>query len=323
MNERIRWLEAQTTSRTAVYFPFTQGGLCSQLAKSLIPPLQIFEQPIGSLTLRVAQPNDAPYLEPLLRAYGEAPENYGDLEYFNEEKLPIVITNIANCLQHRYFITFLLFDGIRPIAFFQIDPYDIPTIQALFQQKLLPFWNRFFHEPLQPDRLLSLPNEKRISTLRNALYRKNLADYRQMYNACYRADSFLQFLIGSLQTANLLQQSVPDGHYIGNISYCLLPAYRRRGLMSQVLRATEAIVRRTRIIFLFSDRIAEKNAASVALLQRNGFYLGGSFIAFYGATYKTSRHPNGNFTEPCICCYKTLIAESFDPADESKETVFA
>ncbi len=306
MNERIRWFEAQATSSEEVYFPFTQAGLCSQLSTELIPPLKTFEKTIGGFILRIAQPTDAPYLEPLLRSYGEALENYGDLEFFNEEKLPVVITNISNCLQHRYFITFLLFDGTIPIAFFQIDPYDMLRVKTLCSEKLLPFWDQFFREPLQRRKLLSLSSNERLEFLRTRLQRDALEDYCRTYGIHGSVDNFLRFLIGSLQTVQTLQQTVPDGSYIGNISYNLLPRYRRKGLMTQILRTAENVALRANIVFLFSDRIADGNKSSVNLLRRDGFKLGGSFTATYGEVYKTRRHPNGNFSEPCVCYYKTL-----------------
>ena len=306
MNERIRWFEAHTTSSADIYFPFTQAGLCSQLSPDLIPPLKTFEYTIDDFTLRIAQPNDAPYLEPLLRSYGEALENYNDLEFFNEEKLPVVITNVSNCLQHRYFITFLLFDGTVPIAFFQIDPYDMPKVQALCSEKLLPFWGQFFREPLQRRKLLSLSSNERLEFLRTRLQRDALEDYCRTYGIHGSVDNFLRFLVGSLQTVQFLQQSVPDGSYIGNVSYNLLPRYRRKGLMTQILRTAENVALRANIVFLFSDRIADGNKSSVNLLQRDGFKLGGSFTTTYGDIYKTRRHPNGTFSEPCVCYYKKL-----------------
>ncbi|MBR1843649.1 MAG: GNAT family N-acetyltransferase [Opitutales bacterium] len=310
MNERIRWFEAQATSSEEVYFPFTQAGLCSQLSPELIPPLKTFEKTIGDFTLRIAQSIDASYLEPLLRSYGEASENYGDLEFFNEEKLPVVITNISNCLQHRYFITFLLFDDTIPIAFFQIDPYDMPRVQALCSENLLPFWEKFFREPLRPAELLSLPYDERLEFLRTRLQRDALEDYCRTYGIHSSVDNFLRFLVGSLQTVQFLQQTVPEGFYIGNISYNLLQQYRRKGLMAQILRAAESVARQANIVFLFSDRIADGNKPSIHLLQHDGFKLCGSFIATYGEVYKTRRHPNGNFSEPCVCYYKMLSSEN-------------
>ena len=310
MNERIRWFEAQTISPKDVYFPFTQVGLCSQLSPELIPPLKTFEQTVDGFTLRVAQSHDAPYLEPLLRSYGEASENYDDLEFFNEGKLPVVITNISNCLQHRYFITFLLFDGTIPIAFFQIDPYDTPRVQALCSGKLLPFWEQFFREPLRPAELLSLPYDEQVTRLHASLNQDTLEDYCRTYNIRYSTEHFFHFLIGSLQTVRFLQQSVPEGFYIGNVSYNLLPRYRRKGLMARMLRAAESVARQANIVFLFSDRIADGNKPSINLLQRDGFTPGGSFIASYGEVYKTRRHPNGNFSESCVCYYKMLSSEN-------------
>ena len=309
MNERIRWFETQTTSHAEVYFPFTQVGLCSQLSPELIPPLKTFEQTVDGFTLRVAQSHDAPYLEPLLRSYGEASENYDDLEFFNEEKLPVVITNISNCLQHRYFITFLLFDGTIPIAFFQIDPYDMPRVETLCSEKLLPFWDQFFREPLRTAELLSLPTDEQVTRLHASLNQDTLEDYCRTYNIRYSTEHFFHFLISSLKTVRFLQQSVPEGFYIGNVSYNLLPQYRRKGLMAQILRAAESVARQANIVFLFSDRIADGNKPSIHLLQHDGFKLGGSFVASYGEVYKTRRHPNGNFSEPCVCYYKKLTAE--------------
>ena len=316
MNERIRWFEAQTISPKDVYFPFTQVGLCSQLSPELIVPLKTFEQTIDGFTLRIAQPKDAPYLEPLLRSYGEASKNYDNLEFFNEEKLPVVITNISNCLQHRYFITFLLFDGMVPIAFFQIDPYDMPRVQALCSEKLLPFWEQFFREPLRPAELLSLPTDEQVAKLHASLNQDALQNYCRTYGIHGSEDNFLRFLIGSLKIVQFLQQSVPNGSYIGNISYNLLPQYRGKGLMARMLRAAESVARQANIVFLFSDRIADGNKPSIHLLERDGFKLGGSFTASYGEVYKTRRHPNGNFSEPCVCYYKELSSGNV-PTDAS------
>lgn len=306
MNERIRWFEAQTTSSAEMYFPFTQVGLCSQLSPELIAPLKTLEETVDGFTLRVAKSHDAPYLEPLLRSYGEASENYDDLEFFNEEKLPVVITNISNCMQHRYFITFLLFDGTTLIAFFQIDPYDMPKVQTLCSGKLFPFWETFFREPLQTAELLSLPTNEQVAKLHASLNQDALQDYCRTYGIRCSPEHFFHFLISSLKTVRFLQQSVPDGSYIGNISYNLLSPYRGKGLMARMLRAAESIARQANIMFLFSDRIADGNKPSIHLLQRDGFKLGGSFVATYGEVYKTRCHPNGNFSEPCVCYYKEL-----------------
>lgn len=309
MNEKIRWFEAQTISNAEVYFPFTQVGLCSQLPSDVTPPLRTFEQTIDTLTLRIAQPTDASRLEPLLRSYGEDPSNYDDLEFFNEEKLPIVIRNVSDCLQHRYFITFLLFDGMVPIGFFQIDPYDIPKVQALCSEKLYPFWKPFFQKPFQPDELLKLSADEQLTKLHASLNQDALEDYCRTYAVHCEPDNFFRFLIGSLKTVQMLQQSVPKGYYIGNLSYNLLPNYRHRGLMARVLQAAEAVALQIKIKLLFSDRIAEGNKPSVGLLERGGFSRGGSFIGFYGSAYKTRRHPNGNFSEPCVCFYKKLSSD--------------
>lgn len=325
MNERIRWFEAQTTSHAEVYFPFTQVGLCSQLSPELIATLKTFEETVDGFTLRIAQPTDAPYLEPLLRSYGEASENYDDLEFFNEEKLPVVITNISNCMQHRYFITFLLFDGTTPIAFFQIDPYDMLRVKTLCSEKLLPFWDQFFREPLQRRKLLSLPHDEQFARLHASLNQDTLEDYCRTYNIRYSTEHFFHFLIGSLKTVHSLQHSVPDGSYIGNISYNLLSPYRGKGLMARMLRAAENVARQANIVFLFSDRIADGNKPSVRLLQRDGFNPGGSFVASYGDIYKTRRHPNGTFSEPCVCYYKKLTSgdNSTDTSVQQRtDTVF-
>ena len=131
-----------------------------------------------------------------------------------------------------------------------------------------------------------------------------------MYNIHDSEGNFLRFAIGSLQTVQFLQQTVPEGFYIGNVSYNLLPQYRRKGLMAQILRAAESVARQANIVFLFSDRIADGNKPSIHLLQHDGFKLGGSFVASYGEVYKTRRHPNGNFSEPCVCYYKMLSSEN-------------
>jgi GNAT superfamily N-acetyltransferase len=157
---------------------------------------------------------------------------------------------------------------------------------------------------------LLLPSHERFEFLRTLLQRNALEDYCRTYNIHGSEGNFLRFAIGSLQTVQFLQQTVPEGFYIGNISYNLLPQYRRKGLMAQILRAAESVARQANIVFLFSDRIAVGNKPSIHLLQRDGFTPGGSFIASYGEVYKTRRHPNGNFSEPCVCYYKMLSSEN-------------
>ncbi|MBP5191271.1 MAG: GNAT family N-acetyltransferase [Opitutales bacterium] len=307
MDERIRCFTAETAvEEAAVYFPFTQGGLCAQLPNAAIDFLKKFEHPIQHFLLRVARPEDDPKLAALLRAYGTNPQNYADLEQFHEENLPTIIHNLATCLQHRYFITLLLFEHLHPIAFFQVDPYDLSTVVQRFQKKWFPFWSQFFQKSLQWEALCALSFKDRqqwFSSVFSPLIWENFCRSCEM-DASWR--KWLAFLNGSIQTTIDLQKQWETGYWIGNLSYHLLPKYQGKGWMSQTLQAIEPMLAALGCSLLFSDRVAKGNQASIRFLQRNHFIQGGNFLSYYGPLYRTRRHPMGNFSETCACFYKKL-----------------
>lgn len=307
MDERIRCFTAETTvEEAAIYFPFTQGGLCAQLPMAVVDAFKSFAYPIQNFIVRVARPEDESKLLPLLRAYGTHPKNYADLEQFHEEHLPTITHNVATCLQHRYFITLLLLENLRPIAFFQVDPYDLSIITQRFQQKWFPFWSQFFQKSLQWESLCALPFEDRRYWFSSVFSPLAWANFCQSYGINASADLWLTFLNGAIQTAIDLQKQWKSNHWIGNISYHLLPEYRGQGWMSQILQGIEPMLVALGCSLLFSDRVAKGNQASIRFLQRNHFLQGGRFLSYYGPLYRTQRHPMGNFSEACTCFYKKM-----------------
>lgn len=299
MNERIVLLTAHPSSyKNGIFFPFI-SGILSPLPNESIAFLQALSIPIQNYTLRTAKPTDAPYIYPLLYAYGDASNNYGDLEQIK------ATSQTHNTLAHwsilSGIITFLLMDQDTPIGFLFMELYHPQDLPKLFKQYVFPRWDAFFNIPLSCDLTTDLSVQLHRHFLPAAF-----AAFCDAHHLKADSESLLAYIEQSLRTLTYIQKHIKPHQWIANIAYDLLPAYQRKGLMSVILRSLEIIALRLSIVYLFSDRVACDNVASIALLKRNGFTAGGMFTAYYGSAYTTHLHPQGNFSEPCVSFYKTL-----------------
>lgn len=307
MDQRIQLLTAETYQTPLSFFPFVHGGVCSPLSPTILRPVFDFQTQIHSTyRLRLAQSSDVSKLYPLLRSYGNQMENYGDLEQFPENRLALIVRNIATCALHRWFLTFILWDKSTPIAFFQIDFYQYPLLAEIYQKRLLPFLQPCFRQPLNLEDLLNLGTADRLVFLQ-----KNF--YDQAFQALYASVAplpqpllWLNFIYGGLQTYTHLRNNMQPGQWIGNVSYTLLPSYQHRGIMSEMFKAIEQLLTQAQCYALFADRVAQNNKTSTAFLERNSFQCTGEYRAYLGPAYQTRNHPQGNFSEPCVCFYKEI-----------------
>ena len=307
IDARIPIFVTTTKNDLCRFFPFTQGGICSQLAESETFALKEKSFPLGTFYVRCAQPHDALYLYDLLRAYGTHVNNYEDLELFPEAKMDLIVKNISLCLTHRFFISFLLFWENKPIAFFQVDPYRIETITVNFNNKLLPAWSQCFVQKLTLTTLTELTFSDRLLWLCNHFVASAFQSCLSPYHLTLNAADWLKFLNISLETYKKLSQTLGPNDWVGNVSYNLFPEFQRKGLMTTMISiCSEALAQNTYCKYLFSDRIADKNIASTGLLKKLNFQTGGTFSPYYGPEYHTRKHPEGNFSESCICFYKKI-----------------
>lgn len=299
MNERIVLLTAHPSSyKDGKFFPFITGTL-STLPNESIAFLQSLSIPIQNYTLRTAKPTDAPYIYPLLYAYGDAANNYGDLEQIKATSL--THNTLARWSILNGIITFLLMNHDTPIGFLLMELYHPQDLPKLFKQHVFPRWDAFFKTPLSCDLTTDLSIH-----LRRQFLPANFAAFCGAHHLEADSEALLAYIEQSLQTLAYLQKHIKPNQWIANIAYGLLPDYQHKGLMSAILRSLETIALRLSIICLFSDRVACDNVASIALLKRNGFGQCGMFTAYYGPAYTTHLHPKGNFSEPCASFYKTL-----------------
>lgn len=308
MDERLQFFCSEKYScERPCFFPFTQG-MCTQISATETAILNSLNTTLNptSIQLRLAKPEDEPLLASMLYSYGNAPEDYNDLELFKKEKMPIITKNISFCVQHRYFHTFLLLDGKQPIAFFQIDSYKLKTIEDIFKTKLFDEWNLFFTERLELQLAEKDPQVLR-TWLENRFNEKSLREFEEKTGESLDAEKFFNFIILSFQTYKMLTDLLtqPD-QWVGNVSYNLLPQYRNCGLLTQTIECVEQLLSQTQCRALFSDRVAYKNESSKALLKRSGFQEGYPFKIYYGPLYGTRNHPLGNFSESCIGFYKKI-----------------
>lgn len=309
MNNRILYMETtslQNVSSRLSFFPFTQGGICSQLPPSYYLPLKESHSLEDNFILQLASVQDVTQLFPLLDSYGNNPQNYPDLELFLSEKWEIVARNMSQCSLHRFFITFLLYKETIPIGFFQIDPYSPHTILDLFKNKLFLVWNTFFKEPLSWDQISLSSDVELQEDLNENFNRKAWFVFCKQQGIIADAQKWLHFIYNSLVTCKTLLSQLTAEQWVGNISYNLLPEYQHRGLMSQILQIIPSLLSKINCAYLFSDRIAILNYASIALLKKNNFTVTPSFTAYYGPEYHTRKHPRGNFSETCIGFFKKI-----------------
>ncbi|MCQ2955857.1 MAG: GNAT family N-acetyltransferase [Opitutales bacterium] len=299
MNERIVLLTAHPSSyKNDIYFPFIEGTL-SPLPNESIAFLQSLSIPIQNYTLRTAKPTDAPYIYPLLYAYGDAANNYGDLEQIKATSQ--THNTLARWSILSGIVTFLLMDRENPIGFLLMELYHPQDLPQLFKQYVFPRWDAFFQTPLSCD----LTTDLSVS-LHHQFLPAAFATFCDTHHLKADAEALLAYIEQSLRTLTYIQEHIKPHQWIANMAYGLLPDYQRKGLMSAILRSLEIIALRLSIVYLFSDRVACDNVASIALLKRNGFTQGGMFTAYYGPDYTTHLHPQGNFSEPCASFYKTL-----------------
>jgi hypothetical protein len=300
-------------------FPFTQG-VCSQLPSSIVHFLNFSEQIRSAnghpYTLRVASPQDSVLIKKVLHAYGHSDSNYKNLEFFPEEKLATIINNMTHCLEHGYFITFVItvqdFPTERPIGFLQIDPYNLQTIGKIFNDILFPQWNNFLAYPLREEHLCA--ND--VNTLTAWLSEHTRAgDIRQYFSnikgACCKSlekipARWKNFVAESFRCLYQLKQCLTFDQFAANVSYGLLPQFQMQGIMSQAWYKVIQKLQETPIKILFSDRIALKNRASLHLLRRLNFATSAIYQMYYSQHYRTRCHPNGMFSEPCVALTCTL-----------------
>lgn len=307
MDQRIQLLTAESHQTPLSFFPFVHSGVCSPLSPTLLRSVFDFQAQIhSSYLLRLAQPSDVPKLHTLLRSYGSQMENYGDLEQFPEDRLALIVRNIATCALHRWFLTFLLWDKSTPIAFFQIDFYWYSLLAEIYQGRLLPFWQPCFRSPLNLEELLNLEPADRLAFLQKNFHPQAFQALYASITPLPQPQLWLNFICGGLQTYAHLQNRMRPEQWIGNVSYTLLPAHQHRGIMSEIFRAIERLLPPTQCYALFADRVAQNNRASTAFLERNGFQCTGVYRAYLGPAYQTRHHPQGNFSEPCVCFYKEI-----------------
>lgn len=308
MDDRLRFFcTKKVLCKYPSFFPFTQG-MCTQITEKETAILNALNLKLNntSIQLRLARPEDEPLLASMLYSYGSAPEDYGDLELFKEEKMPIITKNISYCAQHRYFHTFLLLDGKQPIAFFQIDSYKLKTIKDIFNTKLFIDWNLFFDKPLNLELIKEEPSVV-LKWLRNYFKIAALRKLEEEIGEPIEPEEAFNFIILSLQSYKMLAGILTEPDFwVGNVSYNLLPQYRSCGLLTQTIKLVQELLPRTNCKALFSDRIAHKNESSKALLRRLGFQEGSPFKIYYGSLYNTRNHPSGNFSESCIGFYKKI-----------------
>lgn len=309
LDKRIALMVANNDEQQPYFFPFTLGGICSQISPSEAVALKKVDVKLtDDIYLHVANTDDSTFLYDLLRSYGTNSCNYENLEIFAEEKLDIVVRNMTHCLEHRFFITFLLICNKRPIAFFQVDPYRMEIIESIYQNKLLPRWNTFLDEPIDLHRLAAQNETDCKHWLENHINIEAFKGFIRSRNLSWKATDGLKFVFYSIQTYKLLRETLLQNHWLGNISYNVLPEFQHKGLMSKMISAIESILAKyTDGYGLFSDRIADKNKRSVALLEKLNFNKLGTFLCYYGEDYHTRAHPQGNFSESCVCFYKKIV----------------
>jgi hypothetical protein len=300
-------------------FPFTQG-ICSQLPSSIVRFLNFSEQ-IRSTNdhlyiLRVASPQDAVLIKKVLYAYGHSHSNYKNLEFFPEEKLATIINNMTHCLEHGYFITFVItvqdFPTERPIGFLQVDPYNLQTIDKIFNDILFPQWNNFLTHPLQEEHLCAKDVHALILWLNEHIKEDYIQEYFSHIKGarCKSLEKiparWQHFIIESFRCLYALKKHLTSDQFVANVSYGLLPQFQMQGIMSQAWHKVMQRLKGTPIKMLFSDRIALKNRASLHLLRKLNFTTSAIYQMYYSQHYRTRCHPKGMFSELCAALTYTL-----------------
>ena len=309
MDHRIALMVADKAMPQTCFFPFTLGGMCSQISLSETEALKTINfNLMDHITLRVARENDGERLYDLLRSYGSSSCNYENLEIFAEEKLDVIVRNMTHCLEHRFFITFLLLYENRPIAFFQIDPYTIKTIETIFQNKLLERWNIFLKEAIDLYDLVQKDAGFCYEWLIHHVNKEAFIHFVNERNLHWSVFDGCRFVAGCIQSYKLLREHICGDKWMGNISYNVIPEFQHKGLMSRMILSIETILaKHTNCYYLISDRIADKNRRSLALLEQLEFRQCGAFSCYYGQDYHTRAHPEGNFSESCVCFCKKIV----------------
>ena len=287
------------------FFPFTDF-LCSEISDDESQKFKSINLSIGEFSLRVAQETDIPVIYDILRSYGMSPENYEDLEIIKEEKMDIIVHNIANCMKHKRFITFFLFKDSRLIAFFQIDPYNTETIEKHLQKKLSEEWGPCFSQLLDLKRLIYLPPKDCLELLDSSFITER---FNEVFNREGRINfsKWFEFIAGSINTYAFFSERLAKDSWIGNISYNVIPEFQHRGVMSMMIEKIIGILSKIHPnSYIFSDRIAINNTRSMGLMRKMEFIPCGNFLAYYGSQYKSRKHKDGNFYESCIGFYKKI-----------------
>jgi hypothetical protein len=294
-------------------FPFTQG-VCSQLPSPIVRSLNFSEQIRSanghSYTLRVANPQDAGLIGKVLHAYGHSNSNYKNLEIFPEEKLATIINNMTHCLEHGYFITFVItvqdFPMERPIGFLQIDPYNLQTIDKIFNDVLFPQWNNFLTCPLREEYLCANDASALMAWLNEHTREDEIQQYFSHLKGarCKSLEEipvrWKNFVAESFRCLYALKKHLTVDQFAANVSYGLLSQFQMQSIMSQAWHKVIQKLQETPIKILFSDRIALKNRASLHLLRRLNFTTSAIYQMYYSQHYHPRCHPNGMFSEPCV-----------------------
>lgn len=288
-------------------FPFTQG-MCSQLPDTFVNEISnlkglIRDRNDDTYTLRLLKPQDSTSLHKVLNSYGHSEQNFGDLEFFPEDKMDIILKNMTTCAAHRYFLSFGILDGRTVIGFIQLDPYNCAKIEENFSQNVFPNWNKFLDTPLDGEKFKNSSLWHLENWIQRHIRVQDFEAFREKYaiKVEYLLQSWTEYIVESCRCFQILSCWLRPDQYIANLSYCLLPQYQSLSIMSAVLRQIMQWLRKTPIVYLFSDRISEKNAASYNLLRKAKFIACSSFKTFYTENYHTRTHPCGNFSENCIC----------------------
>lgn len=300
-------------------FPFTQG-YCTQLSSELLNHAEKFRTKLVDKTgkaylLRPAFNGDEKKLIPLLKEYGESDKNYGDLECFPEKRLPQIATNMAYCLKHGYFLSFLITPLEKPgtpIGFLQVDPYDLSTIESNFEQFFFPHINTFSNQPFDKPLLQQNSFNEIIQHIHRHTNRKKLCIFiEKITNFTFeKASLYIEPWIRLLEASFLSYETFKSldtdlNGLMGNLSYGLLPPFQNQGIMSTALQALLSFIRAQNCLFaIFTDRISEHNTPSLQLMKKLNFEPSCSFGVYYNENYRTRHHPKGQFSEQCFAFIK-------------------
>ena len=165
----------------------------------------------------------------------------------------------------------------------------------------------FLEEPIDLHDLMQKSEQVRYDWLGKHMKVDVFRQVCKERNLMWTEEDWCSFVAYCIQSYQLFKGTLKGSAWLGNISYNIIPNFQRKGLMTKMISSLEGVLRKcTDCHFLFSDRISDKNIRSIALLKRLAFKQGGNFSCHYGKDYRTRAHPNGNFSESCVCFYKKI-----------------